>query len=191
MYWKDEGYLLSKHNFDENSIIIETFTLNHGKYTGMVYGGSSKKQRRNFQVGNKILLDWKSKNENRSGYFKVELIKPISPFFFDDKKRSACILSATSILKILLPERQTNKKVYSSFENMLSDLRSQNWIRLYINWVLSLIKELGYETNIKINYNDDTKKALTFNRNLLMENFIIPNKLKLPLFRNILENYFL
>ena len=191
MYWKDEGYLLSKNNFDENSIIIETFTSEHGKYTGIVYGGSSKKQKRNFQVGNKILLDWKSKNENRSGYFKVELIKPISPFFFDDKKRSVCILSATSILKILLPERQTNKKVYNSFENMLSDLRSQNWIRLYINWELSLIKELGYETNIKINYNDDTKKALTFNRNLLMENFIIPNKLKLPLFRNILENYFL
>ena len=191
MYWKDEGYLLSKHNFDENSIIIETFTLDHGKYIGIVYGGSSKKQKRNFQVGNKILLDWKSKNQNRSGYFNVELINPISPFFFDDKKRSVCILSATSILKILLPERQTNKKVYNSFENMLSDLRSQNWIRLYINWELSLIKELGYETNIKINYNDDTKKALTFNRNLLMENFIIPNKLKLPLFRNILENYFL
>ena len=191
MYWKDEGYLLSKNNFDENSIIIETFTLNNGKYTGMVYGGSSKKQRRNFQVGNKILLNWKSKNENRSGYFKVELINPISPFFFDDKKRSVCILSATSILKILLPERQTNKKVYSSFANMLNNLRTENWIRLYINWELSLIKELGYETNLKTNYNDDTKKALTFNRSLLMENFIIPNRLKFPLFRNILENYFL
>ena len=191
MYWKDEGFLLSKHNFNENSIIIETFTLDHGKYTGVVYGGSSKKQKRYFQIGNKISLDWKSKNENRSGYFKVELIKPISPFFFDDKKRSVCILSATSILKILLPERQTNKKVYSSFENMLSELRSENWIKLYINWELSLIKELGYETNLKTNYNDDTKKALSFNRNLLMENFITPNRLKFPLFRNILENYFL
>ena len=50
MYWKDEGYLLSKNNFDENSIIIEAFTLNHGKYTGMVYGGSSRKQKRNFQI---------------------------------------------------------------------------------------------------------------------------------------------
>ena len=191
MYWKDEGYLLSKHNFDENSIIIETFTLDHGKYTGIVYGGSSKKQKRNFQVGNKILLDWKSKNENRSGYFNVELIKPISPFFFDDKKRSVCILSATSILKILLPERQINKKVYNLFENMLVDLRSDNWIKFYINWELSLIKELGFETNLKTNYNNDTKKALTFNRNLLMKNFIIPNRLKFPLFRNILENYFL
>ena len=191
MYWKDEGYLLSKHNFDENSIIIETFTLDHGKYTGIVYGGSSKKQKRNFQVGNKILLDWKSKNQNRSGYFNVELINPISPFFFDDKKRSACILSATSILKILLPERQINKKIYNSFENMLFDLKSDNWIKLYINWELSLIKELGFETNLKANYNDNTKKALIFNRNLLMENFIIPHGLKFPLFRSMLENYFL
>ena len=191
MYWKDEGYLLSKHNYAENSIIIETFTLDHGKYTGIVYGGSSKKQKRNFQVGNKILLNWKSKNQNRSGYFNVELIKPISPFFFDDKKRSVCILSATSILKILLPERQTNKKIYISFENMLKNLSSDNWIKLYINWELSLIKELGYETSNKINHNDDTKKALAFNRNLLMENFIIPNRLKFPLFRSVLENYFL
>ena len=191
MYWKDEGYLLSKHNFDENSIIIETFTLDHGKYTGIVYGGSSKKQKRNFQVGNKILLNWKSKNQNRTGYFNVELINPISPFFFDDKKRSVCILSATSILKILLPERQINKKIYNSFENMLFDLKSDNWIKLYINWELSLIKELGFETNLKANYNDNTKKALIFNRNLLMENFIIPHGLKFPLFRSMLENYFL
>ena len=191
MYWKDEGYLLSKNNFDENSIIIEVFTLKHGKYTGIVYGGSSRKQKGKFQIGNKFLLNWKSKAENRSGYFNIELIKPVSPFFFDDKKRSVCILSAASILKILLPERQINKKVYNSFENLLFDLRSNNWIKLYINWELSLIKELGFETNLKENYNDNTKKALIFNRNLLMENFIIPHGLKFPLFRNILENYFL
>ena len=191
MYWKDEGYLLSKHNFDENSIIIKTFTLNHGKYTGIVYGGSSKKQKRNFQVGNKISLYWKSKNENRPGYFTVELIKPISPFFFDDRKRTACIMSATSFLKILLPERQTNKKIYSSFEKMLIDLKSDNWIKLYINWELSLIKELGFEANLKNNYNNNIKKALTLNRSLLMENFIVPNRLQFPLFRNILEDYFI
>ena len=191
MHWKDEGYLLSKNNFGENSIIMEAFTLDHGKYTGIVYGGSSRKQKRNFQVGNKILLNWKSKNENKTGYFNVELIRPISPFFFDDKKRTVCILSATSILKILLPERQINKKIYGSFEKMLLDLKFDNWIRLYIIWELSLIKELGFEDNFKINNNDDIKKSLAFNRNLLMENFIIPNRLKFPLFRSVLENYFL
>ena len=190
MYWKDEGFLLSKNNFNENSILIEVFTFYHGKYTGIVYGGASRKQKRNFQTGNKILLNWKSKNENKTGYFNVELLKPIAPIFFDDKKRTACILSATSILKILLPERETNKNIYSSFENLLNGLNFDNWIDLYINWELSLIKELGFENVVKTNKNENIKKALSYNRNLLMENFILPNRMKFPLFRNILENYF-
>ena len=191
MYWTDEGYLLSKINFNENSIIIEGFTLNHGKCTGIVYGGSSRKHKRNFQIGNKILFNWNSKGENRSGYFSTELINPVAPYFFEDKKKSACILSATSILKILLPERQINKKIYYSFEILLKDLKNNNWINNYIEWELLLIKELGFETDIAKDKLKNPSKALSFNRNLLMENFIIPNKLRFPLFRNILENYFI
>ena len=216
MHWQDEGYLLSKNNFDENSIIIEAFTLHHGKYNGIVYGGSSRKQKRNFQIGNKILLNWKSKGQNKSGYFNIELIEAISPLFFDDKKRSTCILAATSFLKILLPERQINKIIYNSFEKMLNNLKSDNWINLYIHWELALIKQLGFEINllsannpIKINNkiftipnlllknnidknsNNEIRDALIFNKNLLMENLIIPNRLKFPLFRNILESYYI
>ena len=222
MQWSDEGYLLYKNNFDENSIIIESFTLKHGKYSGLVYGGASRRQKKIFQIGNKILLNWKSKGENRTGYFTVELIKPIAPSFFDDKRRSACILSLTSILKILLPERQINPKIYNSFEMMINNLNSNNWIELYIHWELSLIKELGYEVNllneknnesnesnfIEINnkslkipkiflknnihtfYNNEIREALTFNKELLLENFIYPNGLRFPLFRNILESYY-
>ena len=216
MHWQDEGYLLSKNNFDENSIIIEAFTLHHGKYNGIVYGGSSRKQKRNFQIGNKILLNWKSKGQNKPGYFNIELLEAISPLFFDDKKRSICILAAASFLKILLPERQINKKIYNSFEKMLNNLKLDNWINLYIYWELSLIKQLGFEINlltannpIKINNklftipnlllknnidkksNNEIRDALIFNKNLLMENLIIPNRLKFPLFRNILESYYI
>jgi len=222
MQWTDEGYLLSKNNFGENSIIIEAFTLKHGRYTGIVYGGSSRKQKSKFQIGNKILLNWKSKGENRPGYFNIELIEAVTPLFFDDKKKSICILSAAAILKILLPERQINENIYNSFEKMLNDLKTENWIHFYICWEFSLIKELGFEinllnknnysdesnnlikinnksfkipkillnTNIKENYNNEIKEALFFNKNLLLENFIIPNSLKLPLSRNILENYY-
>jgi len=216
MFWSDEGYLLSKTNYNENSIIIDTFTLNHGKYTGIVYGGSSKSKKRIFQIGNKIYLNWKSKSENRSGYFDVELINPISPQYFDDKKRSICIISALSILRILLPERQINKKIYSSFNIFLNSINSENWIKLYILWELALVKELGFEINIsnkqnslvfingktfkvpymlldnktKISSNLDIKMALFFNKNIILENFIQPNNLRFPLARNILEKNF-
>ena len=222
MQWKDEGYLLSKNNFGENSIILEAFTLDHGKCTGIVYGGSSRKNKKIFQIGNKIMINCKLKNENKIGYFNIELIKPVSPMFFDDKKRSICILAASTILKILLPEHQLNKKIYNSFENLLNKFSSNNWINLYILWELSLVKELGFEINlpdeksspnlsnytILINnktfkipklllehsYENATKteiiEALSFNKNLLLENFIFPNKIKFPSSRNILEKYF-
>ena len=190
MYWIDEGYLLSKNNFRENSLIIEAFTLNHGKCTGVVYGGLSKKQKKNFQVGNKIFLNWKSKNENKTGYFTTELIKPISPYFFDDKKRSICIVSASSLLKILLPERQINKNIYHSFENFLLNLESSDWINLYINWELFIIKELGFENDSTFPNKNNIKESLAANRNLLIDNFIAPNRLKMPSSRNILEKYF-
>tara|TARA_B100000446_G_C10505062_1_gene324668 strand:- start:205 stop:864 length:660 start_codon:yes stop_codon:yes gene_type:complete len=218
MYWKDEGYLLSKTSFDENSIIIETFTMNHGKYSGVVYGGSSRKQKKNFQIGNKILLNWRSKNENKMGYFNIELIDPIAPLFFDNKKKAICILSATSILKTLLPERQINKKIYFSFDRLIEQLNHENWIKLYIFWELSLIKELGFDSNffkeknidnhieidnkklaipdliIKKDNNSFTnfeiQKALTFNKFLIMEYFILPNRLRLPFSRTILEKYY-
>ena len=220
MHWTDEGFLLSKNNFNENSIIIEVFTLNHGKYSGIVYGGSSRKQKRNFQIGNKILIHLQSKGENKPGYFNIELLKPISPYFFHDKKKTTSILSAASILKILLPERQINKNIFNSFEKMLNDLKNKHWIQLYIHWELLLIKELGYDVNLldlnntkkdtieinnrslkipkmffddikKENYSKDIYEALKFNKKLLIENFILPNNLKFPLFRNILENYYI
>ena len=190
MNCEDECFLLSKRKFRENAIIVNVFTPNKGKVGGIVYGGTSRKQKKNFQIGNKILLHWKSKSENKPGYFNIELVKPIAPAFFDDKKRIACILSSTSILKILLPERQINKTIYRSFEKMLSDLKNENWIEEYIKWELSLIKELGFE-NINITYKKNIKEALVFNRKLLIENFILPNKLKFPLFRNILEKYYI
>ena len=218
MYWKDEGYLLSKTSFDENSIIIETFTMNHGKYSGVVYGGSSRKQKKNFQIGNKILLNWRSKNENKMGYFNIELIDPIAPLFFDNKRKAICILSAASILKTLLPERQINKKIYFSFDRLIEQLNHENWIKLYIFWELSLIKELGFDSNFFKEKNIDNhieidnkklaipdliiqkdnnsftnfeiQKALIFNKFLIMEYFILPNRLRLPFSRTILEKYY-
>jgi len=222
MLWQDEGYLLSKNNFNENSIIIEVFSSKHGKCSGIVYGGSSKKHKNKFQIGNKLMIDWKSKSENRLGYFTVELIDPVSPIYFDNNKKTICILSACSILKVLLPERQTNKKLYISFDKMLNSLKDDFWINIYIYWELLLIKELGFEINFqnnnkslenkseyvqindkslkiptffnKGNYekstNHEIRNALNFNKNLILENFITPNKLRLPLSRTVLEKYF-
>jgi DNA repair protein RecO (recombination protein O) len=153
MNWEDEGFLLSKNKFRENANIINVFTSKKGKVSGIVYGGNSRKIRNYLQISNKIFISHTSKNQNRIGYFKTELIKPISPFYFNDKERTSAITSLCSLLNILLPEEQPNNRIYEIFEDLLNTLNLDNWIIFYIFFELKLIKELGYDTNLS-NYNE-------------------------------------
>ena len=148
MIWEDECYLLSKRKFRENANIINIFTLKKGKIDGIVYGGTSRKIRNYLQISNKLFVSHTSKSENKIGYFKTELIKPISPLYFNDKERTSALISICSLLNILLPDSQPNKKIYGSFEKLINSINLENWIFLYIFFEINLIKELGYDTNL-------------------------------------------
>ena len=150
MNWEDECYLLSKRKFRENANIINIFTPNRGKVAGIVYGGNSRKIRNYLQVSNKLFVFNNSKNDNRIGYFKTELINPISPNYFDDKKRTSALISLCSLLNSLLPESQPYMNIYKSFEKFIKILNLDNWIILYIFFEINLIKKLGYDTNLNI-----------------------------------------
>ena len=159
MNWEDECYLLSKRKFRENANIINIFTEKKGKIDGIVYGGNSRKIRNYLQISNKLFVSHSSKNENKIGYFKTELIKPISPLYFNDKERTSALISICSLLNILLPEGQPNKKIYDSFENLINSIRFDNWIILYIFFELNLIKDLGYDVNLNQYINDIDKNS--------------------------------
>ena len=125
MIWEDECYLLSKRKFRENANIINIFTQKKGKIDGIVYGGTSRKIKNYLQISNKLFVSHTSKSENRIGYFKTELIKPISPLYFNDKQRTSALISICSLLNILLPDYQPNKKIYNSFEKLINSINSE------------------------------------------------------------------
>jgi hypothetical protein len=58
------------------------------------------------------------------------------------------------LLNILLPVSQPNKKIYNSFEKLISSINLKNWIFLYIFFEINLIKELGYDTNLTTHSNN-------------------------------------
>ena len=162
MNWEDEGFLLSKIKFRENANIVNVFTSSFGKVSGIVYGGNSRKIRNYLQISNKIFLSHSTKNINKIGYFKTELIKAISPKYFDDKIRTTVLLSLSSLLNILLPESQPYKNIYKSLNNLLENFDSDEWIILYLFWELNLLKELGFDPNLsKFNNNTNPSGKLT------------------------------
>jgi len=149
MIWDDKGYLLSKNKYSENSIISEVFTKDHGKVSGIIFGGTSKKIKNYLQIGNKIHINFNSKNDNKLGYFKVEIEQALSPLYFDNKKKLSCITSAMNLIKILTAENQKNINIYELIKDFYLLLDKDNWIKRYIFWELELFRVLGYDLELK------------------------------------------
>ena len=184
MNWIDQGFLVSKSRYSENSIIAELYTLDRGKVSGIIFGGTSKKIKNYLQVGNKLHVNYNSKNDNRMGYFKIEILNAYSPFYFDHKQKLSCITSAMNLIKILTAEAQANKKVYSLIEDLFNLLNDQNWLKKYIFWELELLKLLGYDLELEnlVEKNLEDNKtvyfATSYSEKKYVPNFLIEKDLE-------------
>ncbi len=164
MNWDDTGYILSKNKYSENSLIIEVFTKNHGKISGILFGGTSKKIKNYLQIGNKLHTNYNSKNNNKIGYFKFEIIKAETPLFFDNKKKLFCLTSAIQLIKMLNVEAEPNPKIFDLIENFFLMLKNENWIKNYIYWELKLFSLLGYNLEL-----DKLVTKKTLNKNIIYQ----------------------
>ena len=176
MNWDDTGFLLSKNQYNENSIIAEIFTENHGKISGIIFGASSKKIKNYLQIGNKLYVNHIFKSEGRIGYFKVEILEPLTPLYFNNKKKLMCITSAMNLIKLLTAESQKNSNIYNLIEDFYNFLQFNNWIKSYIFWELELLKLLGYDLDLKKIVKTETinNKVSYFVENTI-EKKIVPN----------------
>ena len=156
MKFEDKGFLISKNKYNENSAIADFYTENNGKVTGLIFGATSTKIKNFLFIGNQFNLQFSSKNNNRSGYFKVEIEKIFTPYYLDNKLKLNCILYSMHLIKILTVENQINKKIYKQFYKLFEILNEVEWIKNYIFWELEVIKLVGYDINFN-NYIDLSK----------------------------------
>jgi DNA repair protein RecO (recombination protein O) len=176
MTWDDDGFLLSKNRYSENSLIAEIFTKNHGKISGIIFGGTSKKIKNYLQIGNLLHINYISKSDNRIGYFKIEMQKAYSPIYFDNAKKLNCITLAMNLIKLLTAESQSNIKIYDLIDNFYHIISENKWLKNYIFWELELLKVLGYDLELNVL----VKKQTINNKSLYVaesstEKKIVPN----------------
>ena len=179
MNWDDTGFLLSKNKYNENSLIVEIFTKNHGKMNGIIFGGTSKKIRNYLQIGNQLFVNYNSKSENKMGHFKIEILKAYSPIYFDKSDKLNCISSAMNLIKMLTAEFQSNIQIYNLIIIFYQILSKPEWIKEYIFWELDFLSKLGYKLDLKnmVNKKIVEDKTLyvveTFNEKKIVPNFLI------------------
>jgi len=176
---QDKGYLLSLNKYNENSAIVEFFTENYGKISGIIFGANSKKIKNYLLIGNKFHINYNFKQDDKLGYFKVEIDEINTPIYLEIKKKLFCIIYTMNLVKILTVENQENKTIYELLSNFFVFLKNENWIINFIFWELNFYKCIGYDINFK-NYVkniivDGDEKFVVESTNKIIPNFLINN----------------
>ena len=176
MNWIDVGFLISKSRYSENSLISEFYTKNHGKVSGIIFGGTSRKIKNYLQVGNQLHINYNSKSLNKIGYFNVEILKVFSPIYFDNHQKLSCINSTMSLVKLLTADSQSNTKLFDLLEKFYSIIAKNIWLKDYILWELELLKTIGFDLEL----NNLVSKELLNNEHVYvvkskLESKVIPN----------------
>ena len=181
MQWDDKGYLISKNKYGENSAIAEFFTLSHGKVSGILYGATSKKIKNYLLIGNKFHINFKSKNENQIGYFKLEIDEITTPLYLDNQKKLSCIVTTMNLVKILTGENQSNQEIFKHIKIFFTNLKNENWINELIFWELNFFKLIGYDLEINNLVNKEIKDGInqyyvsSSNQKKYIPTFIVEN----------------
>ena len=192
MNWIDEGFLINKNRYSENSLIAEIYTKDRGKISGIIFGGTSKKIKNYLQLGNRLHINYNSKSDNRIGYFKVEILNAYTPLYFDHKQKLSCITSAINLIKILTVESQVNIEVYNLIDSLFLILKDNDWLKKYIFWELDLLKILGYDLELEnfvekdIVENKTVYYASSLNEKKYVPNFLIEKELEVDDIKTLL-----
>jgi len=150
MEWRDKGILLATRPFGETSLIIDVFTPDHGKSSGVVRGGQSKKLKPILQIGAQIDLTWRARLEEHLGSFQVELIRSRTANVMNDGLLLAGMLSSATLINRFFPTGQVYKEFYESSENLFDLLQFPDiWILGYFKWELEFLETLGFGLDLK------------------------------------------
>lgn len=145
MEWRDEGVLLQVRKHGENAAIIEVFTAEHGRHSGVVRGGTSRKMTPILQPGAQLDVTWRARLEDHLGSYSVEPIRSRTVALMSDRLTLAGLHSVCALLAFALPEREAHPALYRRSVTLFDLLgNTEGWPLAYLRWELALLEDLGF-----------------------------------------------
>ena len=151
MEWRDTGILLSVRRHGETSAIIDVFTPERGRHSGVVRGGTSRKIAPILQPGAQLDLAWRARLEDHIGSFSVEPVRSRAALVMGNRLALAGLNTVTALLGFCLPEREAHAKLYHRTEQLL-DLLGQDtlWPLAYLRWEVALLEDMGFGLDLSV-----------------------------------------
>jgi len=161
--WREDGTLLSVRRHGETSAIVEVFTEGHGRSSGVVRGGTSRKLAPHLQAGAQLDVAWSARLDEHIGTFTVEPLKSRAAAIMTDRLALAGLNAMCALLCFTLPEREPHALLYRR-SLALFDLLGTNeaWPVVYLRWELALLEEMGFGLDLATCAVTGTRDDLAF-----------------------------
>lgn len=142
--WRMPGIVLSARRFGEGDLVVHALTEEMGKHAGLVHGGGSKRQRANFEIGNRLEFSWAARLNEHLGSYRAEVINSPAVGIMHDPDRLAALASLCAVIDTALPEREPAPGLYHAMTLWLDQLSGDHWAPLLIRLELGLLEILGF-----------------------------------------------
>lgn len=150
MEWRDTGTVIGVRPHGETAVVLELMTAAHGRHSGLVHGGRSRKRQPILQLGNTLEAHWRGRLDEHLGTYTVEPA---------DLRAGALMASAVSLygaqaaamLLRLLPEREAHPALAAGLGVLLDALGNASdpgsasvAAALMVRFEAQVLHELGY-----------------------------------------------
>ncbi|MDA0664688.1 MAG: DNA repair protein RecO [Proteobacteria bacterium] len=144
MDWTDQGIVLSARRHGESSVILTVLTETHGRYSGVVRGGQSRRNRGVLEQGNLVSAVWRARLEEHLGNFTIELLTAHAARLLDRADRLAALNTVCRMLDVCLAEREAHPALFAATVAAIEALDHDDWAAHLVVWEIGLLGELGF-----------------------------------------------
>lgn len=142
--WRMPGIVLSARRYGEGDLVVNALTEEMGRHAGLVHGGGSKRNRANFELGNRLDFSWAARLNEHLGTYRADIIDSPAAAIMHDPDRLAALASLCALVDTALPEREPAPGLFAALNVWLDQLQSDHWAALLVRIELGLLEILGF-----------------------------------------------
>ena len=142
--WRMPGIVLSARRYGEGDLVVNALTAEMGRHAGLVHGGGSKRNRANYEIGNRLEFSWTARLNEHLGTFRADVMDSPAASIMHDADRLSALSSLCAVIDTALPEREPVPGLYAALNVWLDQLESEHWAALLVRIELGLLEILGF-----------------------------------------------
>lgn len=147
MEWRDEGIVLNARRHGESDAIVELLTREHGRHSGLVHGGASRRVKSTLLAGNTLSAAWRARLSEHLGSLAIELRRERAGAILERRDALTGLSAFAEVSRMVLPEREPHPALYAAAEILLDAVEQfefDHWAPLYVRWEMGVLEALGF-----------------------------------------------